>query len=396
MQNIKKNEMTSRERIHATINGLPVDRVPVFIWLNAHTGCKLMSEYKPSRNSLWNLIARFLWGRFKRGGEMDAKELWRFLPLLFDVHSYNFANAYSAELGSDLFMVAHATPWQYAKYSYRNGHILIKDLFGVTRGMGGIYPDMIQPAIKDINDLKNYQFPDTNDERLYTAFRKFRSLYPEVSIAAEVWGVQDFTSTSMFGMERFMIFLYDYPEEMRDFMRRWADFWIEVLTRSLKAGADIIAIFDDYGYDNHTLISMDMWKEFTYPQLKRLIDTTHEAGAPAMLHSCGYQEPFLDYYIEAGVDMLQSFQPKAGNNFQQAYENYHDKLTFITGIDIQLGEYMSSEQLKENIIRNYRTGGVKGRHVLGTTHEIQYTMPAENMRVIFDTIKEIQSGAHDG
>jgi hypothetical protein len=35
-----------------------------------------------------------------KGGYMQAAEIWRFLPLLYDIHSYNFANAYGIDLGT--------------------------------------------------------------------------------------------------------------------------------------------------------------------------------------------------------------------------------------------------------------------------------------------------------
>lgn len=387
--------MTSLERIHAAAKGLPVDRVPVHIWLNAHTGCQLMTEYKPSKSRFWNMVARYLWKKFLEGGELKAGEIWRGAPLAFDVHTFNTANEYSLELGSDMIMAAHATPWRYAKFFRENGEIRIKDLFGVTRNIAGIYPDMLRPVINDIEDVKNYRFPDADDRRLYKIFKKYRKTYRHVSICAEVWGVQDFTATSMFGMEKFMMYLIDYPDEMKAFMHKWADLQIEVARHSVEAGADIVGILDDYGYDNSPLISMDMWKEFTYPELKRQVDAAHETGALVMLHSCGYQMPFLEHYVDAGIDIIQPFQPKAGNDFKAAYEEYGDKIAFMTGIDIQQGEMMTPKELKDDIINSYLTGKSKGRFMLGTTHEMQYTMPRENARAIFDTIKEIQSGQYD-
>ena len=387
--------MTSRERVHATVKGLPVDRVPAFLWLNAHAGVKLMAGLRPSRNRHWNRIARFLWSRFEEGGGMEGPEIWRMAPLAFDIHMFNFTNAYSLERGGDLFMVAHATPWRYATFYVDEGRIRARDLFGVTRGIGGIYPDMIEPAVTDLDTLRRYEFPSALPGDLYRPFHKARETHPDASICVEIWGVQDFTATSLLGMERFLLFLYDYPEEMEVFLHRWADFQIEVIRRSVAAGADVVAIFDDYGYDNRTLLSMDMWKTFTYPQLRRLVTATHEAGALAMVHSCGFQMPFLPYYVDAGVDMLQSFQPKAGNDFEAAYGQYGDRLTFVTGIDVQMGEFMSTAELRADIVRNYRMGGRNGRHILGTTHEMQFTMPDENALAILDTIEDIGAGLYD-
>ncbi len=391
------NQMTSRERVHAAYKGLPVDRTPIFIWLNAHTGCKLMATYKPGRFAARNMGAKFLWKKFETGGNADAPEFWRMAPLMFDIHTFNYANEYGLELGSDILLASFATPWRYSKIYRKNGKFHFDDIYGVTRAMGhGIYPDMVKPAIGSIKDIDTYQFPDMTNESLYNMFRKIRKRYPDTCIAAEVWGSQDFTSTSLFGMEHFMMNLIEYPDEMKSFLRKWTDNQVEVLVRSVRAGADTVFIEEDYGYDNRTFISMDMWKEFTCPNLKRLVDAAHEEGAPVILHSCGYQMPFLPHYVELGIEMLQSFQPKAGNDFEKAMRDYGDKLTFITGIDIQQGEAMSARELKEDILQYYKLGQGRGKgQILGTTHEIQYTMPDENNHIIFDTIKEVQAGRHD-
>ena len=44
----------------------------------------------------------------------------------------------------------------------------------------------------------------------------------------------------------------------------------------------------------------------------------------------------------------------------------------------------------------YRIGGRNGRHIVGYTHMLQYTMPAENVEVLLQTVREIQEGLHDG
>jgi uroporphyrinogen decarboxylase len=187
----------------------------------------------------------------------------------------------------------------------------------------------------------------------------------------------------------------EYPEEMQTFMQRWTENEIVALRHSVKAGADIVLIYDDYGYNNQTFISPRMWKKFVFPHLKRLVDTAHEAGALTLLHSCGYQMTLLDSYIEAGIDMLQAFQPLAGNDFAAAYAKYGDKLTFVTGIDTQRSESMGPQEFRDDIVNACKTGLTKPRFVLGFTHEMQYTMPDANVRVLFDTVAGLQAGICD-
>jgi uroporphyrinogen-III decarboxylase len=84
----------------------------------------------------------------------------------------------------------------------------------------------------------------------------------------------------------------------------------------------------------------------------------------------------------------------AGNDFGEAYKRYGDRMTFVTGIDTQRGEFMSPEELREDILRNFRIGKTGGRHIMGMTHMMQYTMPWENVQMIFQAVREIREGMH--
>ena len=63
------DRMTSRERVRATVQGLPVDRVPVMTWLNPHAACRMMAEFRPARDERRNAACRSAWEDFskKRG-----------------------------------------------------------------------------------------------------------------------------------------------------------------------------------------------------------------------------------------------------------------------------------------------------------------------------------------
>lgn len=392
-----KLSMTSKERVLAAVTGKQVDRPPVFYWINAHAGCRLMAEYRPSKHMLRSRLATAFWNIYKNNKDRETKDLPRLLPLFYDIHSFNWANEYGVELGGDILLASFATPWKYSKFFRQDGRIRIKDVYGVTRGLGsGIYPDMFAPAAGSIEEVVNYKLPDPEDSKLYSMFRSLKKKYPNTAIAAEIWGPQDFTATSVVGMEKFMMALIDHPDEMKAFMRRWTDFHIEAARRCVDAGADIIMILDDYGYNNRPLMSMKMWREFTFPELKRLVAAVRDTGAIAALHSCGFQMPFLEHYVEAGIQVLQSLQPLAGNDLAEACKKVGNKISFITGIDTQGGEMMEPEDFRENILRNHRIMTASGtRHILGTTHEIQPTMTDANVDIMLKTVSEILSGKHD-
>jgi uroporphyrinogen-III decarboxylase len=384
--------MTSRERVQATVRGLPVDRVPVMTWLNPHAGCRMIAELQPASDERQNAACRSMWESFsqQKGGLPD--DVRAFVPLL---QTRYLNREYALEIGSDLAGLGIPIEDLGKKISGDDEPLRIRDAFGSVRGMGSVYLDVIEPAIKDIKDLVELRLPDASSQKPYEEMRKFRADYPDACLYGESFGVQDLPCTQIWEMSQFMLALYDYPDEVKQFQARFNDHMIAMSRRMVEAGADVILIYDDYGTTGAPLTSVEMWKEFTYPHLKKHIEAVHDAGAIAMLHSCGYQMPFLEHYVEAELDILQSFQPKAGNDLEAAYWEYGDRLTFCTGVDVQQGERMAPDELRDDILRAYRIGGRNGRHIIGYTHMLQYTMPHENVETILRTVREIQQGAHD-
>jgi uroporphyrinogen-III decarboxylase len=385
--------MNSRERALAALKGLPVDRVPVFYWLNPHATCQMIAEYQPAHSGVANWLARRLWRRFKKQGELDAGEWTRAWPLLFEEYGNG---QYALQLGADVSIQSPelSSPTTFVtSVRKRGGRLTFKGPFDVTLGMGGVYAFPLEPAVADARNLRHIEFPSITDAQ-FAGVRRFRNTHLDVCVACEVFAFQQVLCDYILAMEPFMLALYDYPDEIAAFLGRLADWVVDIIQHAARTGADVLCFADDYGTTGRPLISMEMWKTFTYPHLKRFIAVAHEEGVPFMLHSCGYQMPFLEYYVEAELDLLQSFQPKAGNDLAAAYAQYGDRLAFATGIDIQRGETMTPEELRQEILDNYAIGKSKGRFILGTTHMLQYSMPMENLQAIFRTVQEIQAGLH--
>ena len=393
MSALANDGMTSRERVRATVRGLPVDRVPLMTWLNPHAACRMMAEIRPASDPQQVATCRQVWEDFSQKQGVLPEDLRNFMPLL----QLGYANReYALDLGSDLAALGLPLAAAGTRVSGDGEPLRIRDAFGSVRGMVGAYLEVIEPAVKSIEDLVGLPLPDTSSEEPFDAIRKFRAEHPDACLYGESFGAQDLPSTNLWEMSQFMLALYDYPDEIKQFQARFNDYMIDVSRRLVEAGADVIFIYDDYGTTGAPLTSVEMWKEFTYPLLKKHIEAVHDAGAIAMLHSCGYQMSFLEHYVEAELDILQSFQPKAGNDFRKAREVVGDRLTFCTGIDVQQGERMTPDELRQDILRAYRIGGRNGRHIIGYTHMLQHTMPAENTEAILTTVREIQEGVHDG
>ncbi|MFC1889011.1 uroporphyrinogen decarboxylase family protein [Thermodesulfobacteriota bacterium] len=381
--------MNSRERVLAAAAHEPVDRAPVFLWLNSHAAMKMTSRLRWSRNP-WITLFAMLADRIHTTKRDIPSDLRDGLPIVFQLHA---DYRYNLELGSDVALVH---PMHWTMFPYRiwkdDNRIQFRDFFGTVRGIRGLYIEMIRPAIETPYDLLTYRFPDCNNDAIWAPIRKYRARHPDVAIVSETWGVQDITATGLWKMDDFMMALYEHPEKVKVFFDKLEAFSINMIRKGVQAGSDIVMIYDDYGTQHGPQISVDMWREFTYPHLKKLIEVIHDHGAKAMLHSCGNQMSYLPHYVEAELDILQSFQLSAGNDFIGAKKKFGRDLCFATGIDVQTLERMSPEEVRQSILENYRIGRDGGGFILATTHMLQPTMPLKNMRAVVSTLEDLRRG----
>lgn len=381
---IKKRgeQMTSRERVIAAIEHKEVDRVPIMIWSEPHTTLK-MAKIFPPKNPLENFAYKFC--DFISSFAL-LEEIRQGFPLLF----YFIQPTYLLELGSDAIDVIFYDPLKiYKGLRFVNGQFRIKDLYGIERVIGGLYFETVEVPCKTKKEIEDYRFPDLSSPSHYDSIRKFRQKFPEVAIAGWAPGVQDW-SQGWLGMERLYTGMIDYPKTIKKFFRKLAQHSFQIIKGQLEAGADIIMIGDDYGSQKSLLISQEMWEEFTYPYLKKQIELIKSLGGKALLHSDGYIMPLLPKFVEAELDALHPLQPGAGNSFKEAKQNYGDKLCFFTGIDVQRIPFMTPEQVRKDIIENYRIGRKNSGFVLCTTHALQVTTPEENIIETIKTIKDIR------
>ena len=123
------------------------------------------------------------------------------------------------------------------------------------------------------------------------------------------------------------------PAKLKEICKNWEKVSLTVEKYSLEAGHQIIATGDDIGQKDRTLVSPKLYKEFFFPALKARCDLAHKHGAVVWMHSCGYQEEVIPYYLEAGLDGLQSLEVPAGNDLARIRATVRDKMCLIGGLD---------------------------------------------------------------
>ncbi|MBQ4051599.1 MAG: hypothetical protein IJD13_08200 [Oscillospiraceae bacterium] len=124
------------------------------------------------------------------------------------------------------------------------------------------------------------------------------------------------------------------PEAVAAFMDKLAEYEVAVIKSIAGCGVDGWFITDDWGTQDRTFISPASFRELFKPAYKKVADAAHEAGMAVFLHSCGYIYPFMEDFIDAGIDVFQFDQPDAYPAEVLAKE-FAGRAVFHSPVDIQ-------------------------------------------------------------
>ena len=153
----------------------------------------------------------------------------------------------------------------------------------------------------------------------------------------------------------------------------------------------------DFGAQNGPFISPNLYREVFKPLHKEMNDWIHEnTNWKTFFHTCGSMVDFLDDFVSAGVDILNPVQiSAAGMDPHFLKKNYGDKFVFWGGgVDTQKTlPFGTPENIKEEVENNMLIFGKEGGFVFNTVHNIQPTVPIDNLVTMFETVRE--KGTYD-
>ncbi len=147
----------------------------------------------------------------------------------------------------------------------------------------------------------------------------------------------------------------------------------------------------DFGAQNGPFISPASYREMFKPLHRKMNDWVHaNTGWKTFYHTCGSIVDFLDDFYEAGVDILNPVQVSAaGMDPSFLKNNYGDKFVFWGGGINPQGtlSFGTPDEVREETARNIEIFGKGGGYVFNNVHNIQATVPIENLLAFFETFR---------
>ena len=278
-----------------------------------------------------------------------------------------------------------------------------KDCGGYVENMWGeryIYRDTVWGKLredipgalsdaKDISDLENFPWPDVNRND-YSHLKAECESHAGCAIQygwADVWQ----RPCLVRGFENALMDLYANPDWVHYLGRTFTDYYrqdYQMAQEACGGKIDIFLVISDVGTQTGPLISMEMFDEFVAPYIKEMTDCIHDLDASAMFHSCGMIEPFIERFINLGVDIIDPIQPVSDNMSPEFLkQKYGDRVSFHGGIDVQGVLVSATPDEVKAVVRRYLDVFSETGYICCPSHFFQPDTPGENIQAFYDTLR---------
>lgn len=271
------------------------------------------------------------------------------------------------------------------------GNDCARDIFGVVWDRSvdkdiGVIKGHVLPE----PSIKGYEFPDPLDKRFFTVLpeeiKKHKDCFSEFSIGFSLYE----RAWTLRGMENLMMDFYDHPDFVRELFRAIADFNIAQIRKAVTYDIDSVHFGDDWGQQRGLQMGPAIWREFIFPELKRMYGEARKAGKYVTIHSCGDVDELFDDLISIGLNCFNPFQPEVMDT-ASLLRKYHGRLAFFGGLSTQETlPYGTAEDVRKETRRLLELGR-EGGYILAPAHAVEGDVPLENMLAFIDTVQE-QSG----
>ncbi len=188
------------------------------------------------------------------------------------------------------------------------GYVMRKEQEGVM-GFPQFHP------LANVADLRTYQWPDPDDERLCGVIGERAKDFPggDVFLSGRHRETLWEKAYMLVGMEGLMTYFFTEPEYVREILRRIMDFNLGIARHYLDAGIEYAGLGDDLGTQIGPLLGPEIVGEFLVPQYRRLFELYKSRDVLIGFHSCGCIESVAETFMDLGVDVLNPVQATAND-----------------------------------------------------------------------------------
>lgn len=352
--------MTPHQRILATLNRQPVDRIPVDLWLTpealrsmkAHTGME------------------------------DELEMYRAL----EVDKIVWINPDYRVPGNPEGQ-ARNTLWGAPLVEVQSGEATYSEIASAPLA------DMEEP--EELDDYPGWPDPDAFDNGPARAAAERARSFGLATIGPWISHFEIYCQ--MRGLENALMDLIDNTEFLEAALERIDSIQTTMLERfldDLGDLCDIVFVSDDLGTQESQLMSVDQWSTHLKPRLRRWCEIIRSRGKCVLFHTDGAARPFIPHFIECGVQILNPIQHVCPGMERAALKrDFGRDLVFYGGVENQqVIPRGTPDDVRQEVNTCLDTLGKEGGYIPCSCHYIQAGTPVANILAIVETVHRFSRG----
>ena len=234
-------------------------------------------------------------------------------------------------------------------------------------------------TIYDRDSFNAYDWPNPDDFD-YSKLEKIEEYLPDNMklMTMGPGGVLE-NVTWLVGFDNLCYMLFEDPDLVQDIFDAVGSRLARYYENAVKYNSvGFIASNDDWGYNTQTFLSLNDMRKYVFPWHKKIVEIAHNAGKPAILHSCGYMVDVMDDIINnMKYDGKHSFEDNI-LSVEKSYERWGGKIAILGGIDFDFLARSSFDKIQERCRNMLKLTSEKGGYALGSGNSIPEYIPYEN------------------
>jgi uroporphyrinogen decarboxylase len=343
MSQIKRSQMSNRERVLMVLQRKETDRIPTFeFWVDE------------------GVIATLT-----QGGTMD-----------------DFIDKY--DIDAVIFRPDEK------KWSRSDGTFL--DEWGVTKKKGSenyLMPlDQFSP-IKNWDDARRWRQPDPfadyRFDSLKAGIKKYKGKRAIIVQIRDVWS----SPRDLMGYENFLINTIQKPDLVEYLVEKCINHSIQLAQLSAELGAEVIVSGDDIADIRSTLVSPQIFKTLFLPHFKRWVNAIHDCGMFLIKHTDGNIMAIMDMLVDTGIDALDPIDPLGKMDLGMVKKKWGDRITLMGNVDcVNLLTNGTEAQVVQSVKNCIRVAGIGGGYICASSNSIHSGVKPELYQAMLIAIRD--------
>ena len=237
-------------------------------------------------------------------------------------------------------------------------------------------------------DLEKLELPNPRDPSRWIDIEADSKAFSEAGVmpSAKIMGFFSGMHNSFMDFEKLMLAFFDSPDFVHELNKILSDWSMSCVEEVVSRGVKLIEVCDDLATAEGLMISPQMFETFYLPSYRRLIEYCHSKGVVVHMHSHGDISAVMPMLIDAGVDILNPFDPQEHDSLEELIDRFSADVVFCGFIPSNYYMIESEQELETMIARAVELGRRCQKGYVIMEHGFPHNLSVERYNLVIDLI----------